>query len=201
MSSVERWLGRFVPATPQERAAALWSFAYFFTLLAGYYVLRPLRDQMGIAGGVKNLPWLFTATFATLLIAQPLYGALVARLPRAFFIPIVYHFFVANLALFWLLLTFDVEKEIVARVFFVWVSVFNLFAVAVFWSFMEGIHSNSLRSRQLYPKPWHSIPQRRASEWALLYGSYLVALGCGTSLAVEQPSLRVWLKGGCYLST
>ena len=66
-----------LPATPPERAAALWSFAYFFTLLAGYYVLRPLRDQMGIAGGVKNLPWLFTATFVTLIVAQPAYGALV----------------------------------------------------------------------------------------------------------------------------
>ena len=108
-------------------------------MLAGYYVLRPLRDQMGIAGGVKNLPWLFTATFVTLLVAQPLYGALVAKLPRARFIPIVYHFFVANLVLFWLLLTLDVAPVIVARVFFVWVSVFNLFAVAVFWSFMADL--------------------------------------------------------------
>src|SRR5690242_14566200 len=139
MSSVERWLGRFVPATPQERAAALWSFAYFFTLLAGYYVLRPLRDQMGIAGGVKNLPWLFTATFVTLIVAQPLYGALVARLPRARFIPIVYHFFVANIVLFWLLLTLGIAPVIVARVFFVWVSIFNLFAVTVFWSFMADL--------------------------------------------------------------
>jgi hypothetical protein len=55
------WLQRTVPgSTARERATALWSFAYFFTLLAGYYVLRPLRDQMGIAGGTKNLPWLFT---------------------------------------------------------------------------------------------------------------------------------------------
>ena len=128
-----------MPATPQERAAALWSFGYFFMLLAGYYVLRPLRDQMGIAGGVKNLPWLFTATFVTLLVAQPLYGALVAKLTRARFIPIVYHFFAANLALFWLLLTLGVETAIVARIFFVWVSVFNLFAVAVFWSFMADL--------------------------------------------------------------
>src|SRR5271157_5216847 len=130
-----------------ERAAALWSFAYFFTLLAGYYVLRPLRDQMGIAGGVKTLPWLFTATFVTLLVAQPLYGALVARLPRARFIPIVYHFFAANLALFWLLLTLDIEKVIVARVFFVWVSVFNLFAVAVFWSFMADLFTSEQGKR------------------------------------------------------
>ena len=94
---------------------------------------------MGIAGGVRNLPWLFTATFVTLIVAQPLYGALVAKLPRARFIPIVYHFFVANLVLFWLLLTLDIAPVIVARVFFVWVSVFNLFAVAVFWSFMADL--------------------------------------------------------------
>src|SRR5205085_6180220 len=112
------WLQRAVPATPRERSATLWSFAYFFALLAGYYVLRPLRDQMGIAGGVKNLPWLFTATFLSLLLAQPLYGALVARLPRARFIPIVYHFFVANLALFWVLLTLKFDPVIVARVLY-----------------------------------------------------------------------------------
>src|SRR6201989_2641926 len=132
-------LRRAVPATPQERAAALWSFAYFFTLLAGYYVLRPMRDQMGIPGGVRNLPWLFTATFLSLLVAQPLYGALVARLPRIKFIPIVYHFFVANLLLFWGLLSIGVGEVVVWRVFFVWVSVFNLFAVTVFWSFMADL--------------------------------------------------------------
>ena len=138
-ASLRRWAARAVPATPQERAAALWSFAYFFMLLAGYYVLRPLRDQMGIAGGVRNLPWLFTATFLALLVAQPLYGALVARLPRARFIPIVYHFFVVNLALFWILLTLHIGTTLIARVFYVWVSVFNLFAVAVFWSFMADL--------------------------------------------------------------
>jgi ATP:ADP antiporter, AAA family len=138
-TAVERGLSWAVPATRQERAAALWSFGYFFALLAGYYVLRPLRDQMGIAGGVRNLPWLFTATFVALIVAQPLYGALVAKLPRARFIPLVYQFFVANLAIFWLLLTLGVAPVIVARVFFVWVSVFALFAVAVFWSFMADL--------------------------------------------------------------
>jgi AAA family ATP:ADP antiporter len=139
MTSLEKWLQRAVPATPQERAAALWSFAYFFTLLAGYYVLRPLRDQMGITGGTRNLPWLFTATFASLIVMQPLYGWLVAKLPRTKFIPVVYHFFAANLLLFWLLLTFSISEVIVARIFFVWVSAFSLFAVAVFWSFMADL--------------------------------------------------------------
>lgn len=147
MTPVQRWLRRAVPATPQELAAALWSFGYFFALLAGYYVLRPLRDQMGIAGGTRALPWLFTATFVTLLVAQPLYGVLVARLPRARFIPIVYHFFVLNLALFWLLLEMGIAPVIVARVFFVWVSVFNLFAVAVFWSFMADLFTSEQGKR------------------------------------------------------
>ena len=133
---LQRWLARLVAARPEEIRALLWSFAYFFCLLAGYYVLRPLRDEMGVAGGVRNLQWLFTATFLTMLAAVPVYGALVARLPRRRFIPIVYHFFVVNLAIFWLLLTFDVERLIVSRVFFVWISVFVLFAVSVFWSFM-----------------------------------------------------------------
>jgi len=164
-------LQRMAPATARERGAALWSFAYFFTLLAGYYVLRPLRDQMGIAGGVKNLPWLFTATFISLLVAQPLYGALVARLPRIRFIPLVYHFFVINLVLFWLLLTFDIEKPIVARVFFVWVSVFNLFAVAVFWSFMADLFSSEQGKR--------------------LFG--FIGAG-GTAGALLGPLVTIWLS-------
>src|ERR1700692_2513041 len=136
------WLQRAVPATARERSAALCSFAYFFMLLAGYYVLRPLRDQMGIAGGVKALPWMFVATFVTLLALQPISGALVKKLPRRWFIAIVYQFFVVNLALFWLLLTLNVSTVVVARVFFVWVSVFNLFAVAVFWSLMADLFTS-----------------------------------------------------------
>lgn len=171
MTAFQNWVQRAVPATPQERSAALWSFAYFFTLLAGYYVLRPLRDQMGIAGGVKNLPWLFTATFVSLLVAQPLYGMLVAKLPRVKFIPIVYHFFVANLVLFWLLLTFDLEKVVVARVFFVWLSVFNLFAVAVFWSLMADLFT--------------------AEQGKRLFG--FIGAG-GTAGALLGPIITIWLS-------
>src|SRR5207302_8434632 len=170
MKALSRWVSWVMPATPQERGAALWSFAYFFTLLAGYYVLRPLRDQMGIAGGTKNLPWLFTATFVSLLVAQPLYGTLVARLPRVKFIPIVYHVFVTNLVLFWLLLFFDIETVIVARVFFVWVSVFNLFAVAVFWSFMADLFTSEQGKR--------------------LFG--FIGAG-GTAGALLGPVITIWL--------
>ena len=145
----EQWLRRVVAVRPEEVRALLWSFAYFFCLLAGYYILRPLRDEMGVAGGVKNLQWLFTATFVAMLAAVPCYGALVARVPRRLFIPLVYHFFVANLAIFWLALELGVDRALVARVFFVWVSVFNLFAVSVFWSFMADIY-RSEQAKRLY---------------------------------------------------
>lgn len=142
-------LQRLVAARPGETRALLWSFAYFFCLLAAYYLLRPLRDEMGIAGGVRNLPWLFTATFFAMLAAVPLFGAVVARLPRQRFIPLVYRFFTVNLLLFWLLLALDIEKALVARVFFVWISVFNLFTISVFWSFMADLYAAE-QSKRLY---------------------------------------------------
>ncbi len=140
-------LARATGARPEEIRAVCWSFAYFFCLLAGYYVLRPLRDEMGVAGGVRNLQWLFTATFLVMLAVVPVYGAVVARLPRRVFIPVVYHFFVFNLAAFWFFLFFEIEKTIIARVFFVWISVFNLFAVSVFWSFMADLFDTAQGKR------------------------------------------------------
>ncbi len=143
----QRWLGRVAAVKPGETRALLWSFAYFFFLLAAYYVLRPVRDEMGLAGGIRNLPWLFTATFFVMLAAVPLFGAVVARVPRRRFIPLVYHFFALNILIFWLLLTFKVAMADTARVFFVWISVFNLFAVSVFWSFMADLYRSEQGKR------------------------------------------------------
>jgi AAA family ATP:ADP antiporter len=102
---------------------------------------------MGLAGGIKNLPWLFTATFFVMLAVVPIYGALVTRLPRQRFIPMVYHFFVANIIIFWVLLTQGIGLTITAQVFFVWISVFNLFAVSVFWSFMADLYGSEQGKR------------------------------------------------------
>ena len=146
---LDRLLASVVDVKREERSALLWSFAYFFLILSAYYVLRPLRDNAGISGGTRALPWLFTATFFVMLAAAPLYGWAVARFPRRKLIPLVYHFFAANIVIFWLLLTFGVGQQIAYQVFFVWLTVFSLFAVSVFWSYLADLYRSD-QGKRLY---------------------------------------------------
>lgn len=143
------WIDRLVGAHPEERRALLVSFAYFFCLLCGYYVLRPLREEMGIVGGVQHLHWLFTATFISMLAAVPLFGWITSRFSRTTFLPVVYLFFIANLLLFFAAFQFEPARFWTARVFFVWISVFNLFVVSVFWSLMADLYSDA-QGRRLF---------------------------------------------------
>ncbi|MEE8595500.1 MAG: MFS transporter [Gemmatimonadota bacterium] len=128
---------------PEEIRALLWSCAYFFCILSAYYILRPLREEMGIAGGVRNLPWLFTGTLVAMLLLHPPFAALVSRLPRLRFVSITYRFFMLNLLIFFVLLKLSTEAQNiwVGRAFFVWISVFNLFIVSVFWAFMADTYN------------------------------------------------------------
>jgi AAA family ATP:ADP antiporter len=151
-----------------ESPALWWSFLYFFSLLSGYYVLRPVREAMGASADVEAvfppamigffaahglalkdfvLQVLFTCTFLIMLLLQPVYGALVSRWPRRVFLPVVYGFFIATLLLFYALFDSGVPGRGMA--FFLWVAVFNLFAVAVFWSFMADIYTN-VEARRYY---------------------------------------------------
>jgi AAA family ATP:ADP antiporter len=118
-------------------------------LLCAYYVLRPVREEMGVQGGVKNLPYLFTATFVSMLVVVPLFGWASARWPRAKLLPIVYGFFITHIIGFYFLFKFGVSPAQIAQVFFVWLSVFNVFVVSVFWSFMSDIFRND-QAKRLY---------------------------------------------------
>lgn len=122
----------------------LWAALYFFCLLCGYYILRPVRDAMG---STQNLQLLFTGTFVCMLLLQPAYGALVSRFPRRVFLPAVYVFFIACLIAFWWIFNRDYAWK--NAVFFIWVAVFNLFAVSVFWSYMADVFRNT-DARRLY---------------------------------------------------
>jgi AAA family ATP:ADP antiporter len=149
IAPLERWAGRAFDVRPGEWRLFSLSFLYFFCLLCGYYILRPLREEMGIAGGVEHLHWMFTATFVAMLIAVPLYGWAASRFRRARFLPIVYLFFIVNLFLFYGSFQIDGWRVWAARAFFVWVSVFNLFVVSVFWSFMVDLYTNE-QARRLF---------------------------------------------------
>lgn len=144
-----RFLQRWVDLRAGEAAGVAWAFAYFFSLLCGYYVIRPVREEMGIAGGVDALPWLFTATFVTMLAAVPIYSAVVARAPRATIVPIIYRFFALNLVAFFAAFTIGFGGPRVAQVFFVWTAVYNLFVVSVFWSFMADLFTQE-QGRRLF---------------------------------------------------
>ncbi len=142
-------LRRIVNVRDGEAGALLWSFAYFFFLLCAYYILRPVREEMGVAGGVRNLQWIFTGTFVAMLAAVPLFGAAAARFPRKTLLPVVYGFFISNILIFYALFRAHVEISYIAPAFFIWVSVFNLFVVSVFWSFMADLFTNE-QARRLF---------------------------------------------------
>src|SRR5436190_15483126 len=146
-----RLLRRMIDARPEELKALAWSWLYIFAVFSSYYVIRPIRDEIGVAGGVENLPWLFTGTLLGMLAVNPPFAALVARLPRARFIAVTYRFFMANLLLFFLLLRgAGAEQAIwVGRVFFIWTSIFNLFVVSVFWALMVDVF-NSEQAKRLF---------------------------------------------------
>ncbi len=133
-AAAHRVLSRVVDVKPHETAAMLFGFAYFFCLLCGYYLVRPLRDAMGLVGGAGNLQWLFTATFVSMLILVPVFGAIATRWPPRRFIPYVYRFFAANILIFGALFAAGIAELAVSRIFFVWISVFNLFVISIFWS-------------------------------------------------------------------
>jgi len=130
---------RVVPVKRDELLALAWSFAYFFCVLAAYYILRPVRDEMGVLSGAHKLPWLFSAVFVTMLAVIPLFGWLGGHLPIRRLLSTVYIFFVVNLLLFFVTLQSGFGLQAIAPVFFVWLSVFNLFVVSVFWSFMADV--------------------------------------------------------------
>lgn len=130
---------RLLKCERHELAAVVWSFAYFFLLLCSYYLLRPVRDSLAVEAGAQALQWLFTATFIAMLALVPVFGWLCQRLSRARLLPVVYGFFALNLVAFVFFLD--------GRVFFVWLSVFNLFVVSVFWSFMSDLFDSGQAAR------------------------------------------------------
>jgi len=121
---------------------ALWlGFAFHFIILSAYYIVKPIRDSIAASNRLETLPWMFTATLVVMLIANTVFGAIVARMERRKFIPFAYAFFILVLAFFFALMRTGSPAQQVwtGRAFYVWVSVFNLFNTAIFWAFMTDL--------------------------------------------------------------
>jgi len=143
-----RLLRRLIDVSAAEIPALGWCWLYIFSVLASYYILRPIRDQMGIAGGVKNLPWLFTGTLIVMLVLNVPFSALVKLLPRKQFISLSYRFFAVSILAFGAALYLMPQQAVwIGRFFFIWISVFNLFVVSIFWSMVVDIFSQEQGKR------------------------------------------------------
>jgi ATP:ADP antiporter, AAA family len=136
-------LTRFFDVRPHEVAVVAWCWLDIFSLLSSYYIMRPIRDQAGVAGGVQNLQWLFTGTLVAMLVLNLPFAYLVKRLPRDRFIAITYHFFAADILAFAVVFHFaDGAGAVwVGRIFFIWVSAFNLFVISMFWQLNVDVFS------------------------------------------------------------
>ncbi|CAA2105652.1 hypothetical protein MBUL_03300 [Methylobacterium bullatum] len=185
---VPPWLRRLIDVRAEEVPALAWSWAYIFSILAAYYVLRPIRDQMGVASGIENLPWLFTGTLVGMLALNVPFAWLVKTLPRARFVPLTYRFFAANIVLFaGALYLAGPEGDIwIGRAFFIWLSIFNLFVVSVFWATIVDVFSTEQGKRlfgfiaagatlgAIAGSATTAILARDVPTWALLIGAALL---------------------------
>ena len=146
---MKKLLKSLIEVKPEETSAVIWALLYIITLFLSYYVLRPIRDELGVANGIDKLPWLFTGTLVVMLIVSPAFAYMVRKYPRNKFIILSYRFLALNLILFAVLFTLATPPVIIwiSWAFFIWVSVFNLFAISVFWSFVVDIFSGAQGKR------------------------------------------------------
>ena len=177
---------------PGEWPALALSFAYFFALLACYYTLRPVRDALAAATvGASNLRYGFLATFLVMLALVPVFGAVASRLSRRRLVPVVYGFFILNIvALHWIFERYG-DRAWLGFAFFVWLSVFNLFVVSVFWSFMADVFRRGQATRLFGPIA--AGGSLGAIVGPLLTGSLVEAIGVAQLMWVSAGLLTLAL--------
>lgn len=147
MASWRKRLDQWLNIQPGEGPAVAGGLALFYLLFTGYFMLRPVRETMGLAGGVDNLQWLFTGTFIATLTCLPLFGWLASKVRRRRILPWTYGFFASNLLLFALLFASEPDDLWNARAFYIWLSVFNLLTISLAWSVLTDLFSTEQGKR------------------------------------------------------
>lgn len=141
------WLARVFNVSAQETPAVVAGLLMFFLLFTGYFMLRPVRETMGIAGGIDNLQWLFTGTFFATLAALPLFGWLASRVSRRRILPWTYGFFASHLLLFAWSFAQRPDSLWAARTFYIWLSVYNLICISLAWSVLADVFPSTQAKR------------------------------------------------------
>ena len=140
-------LSRLFGVQPHEAPAVAAGLAMFFLLFTGYFMLRPVRETMGVAGGVDNLQWLFTGTFVATLAVLPLYGWIASRVARRTIVPWVFGLVVASLLGFAASLALQPDNVWAGRAFYIWVSVINLLLISLAWSVLADVFASAEAKR------------------------------------------------------
>ncbi len=202
LTFMERQLRRVVDVKPGEAAALVASFLFFFAVLTSYYIIRPVRDEMGLMLTKEDsqaLHTIFVYVFLVMIAAVPLFGWVMENVPLRLVVPAVYGFFIANLLVFWLILEGGGQTPGVARLFFIWVSVFNLFVVSMFWSTLSELW-RSEEAKRLFgfvaaggsagamtgPLIAQSLVTVVGTDTLLLISAGFLGLGLGLSLVLRS---------------
>ena len=199
-NTLQALINRSVDIRQGEGVPLFLSGLYYFLLLCAYYIIRPIRDDMGAEGGVENLAWLFTGTLVGMMILHPIYSAIISRMPRRQFIAVVYRFFMVQLLVFYALFQVleGVSEVWTGRVFFIWSSVFNLFVISVFWSLVNDVFRPS-QSKRLFGVI--AVGGTAGALTGSAITSFLAAgLGAITLLLLSAVLLEVAARVSRYLS-
>ena len=146
-SGVTRYIRLLLKIETHEIRAAFTSFIFMFTLMVAYYTLRPVRDAMASDWSDAELSWLWTSTFVISMVAVAVYGSAITKVRFRRLVPGVYGFFSLSFLVFYLGTRIVDNPVYIDKTFYVWLSVFSLFHVSVFWSFMADTFSKDQGKR------------------------------------------------------
>jgi len=146
-AAIARFIKKTIKVESHELTATLLSFAFVFVLMSAYFILRPVRDSLSSDWNDEQLSWLWTSTFFFSLIAVTIYGAVISRVRFKVIVPSVYAFFAATFVGFYILGTTLQDNDLVNRAYYVWLSVFSLYHLSVFWTFMSGLYNKEQAKR------------------------------------------------------
>ena len=145
--AIARFVRTATKIEPNELAATLLSFAFVFVLMTAYFILRPVRDALSSDWTDEQLSWLWTSTFFFSLLAVSIYGAVISRVRFRIIVPSVYTFFALTFVGFYVLGSTLGDNDYVNRAYYVWLSVFSLYHLSVFWTFMSGLYNREQAKR------------------------------------------------------